>query len=100
MSILIRGMEMPTSCRDCDFLNWGAVDPNRCEITDCFIGGDYDKRHDNCPLVPVPPHGRWIDLDSCMAFCSNCNSLGCWSNYCPNCGAKMENANEEDTNSF
>lgn len=33
---------------------------------------------------------EWIPLDDCMALCSNCNSLGCGSNYCPNCGARMD----------
>ena len=68
MGVYIKGMEMPKSCRDCDFMNWGAVEPNRCGITDCFIGGDYDKRHDNCPLVPVPPHGDLIDRDPFVQF--------------------------------
>ena len=35
-------------------------------------------------------HAMWIDADSCMSFCSSCYGLGCGSNYCPNCGAKME----------
>lgn len=70
MSILIN-MEMPTSCRDCDFMQWGSVEPNRCGITDCFIGGDYEKRQDNCPLVPVPPHGRLIDADALFDFILN-----------------------------
>jgi hypothetical protein len=52
---LIRGMETPTSCGNCFFdihcdnwrlRNWGAPPP------------------DDCPLVPVPPHGRLGDLDA------------------------------------
>ena len=58
MSILIKGMEMPKSCGNCFFdthcdnwrlRNWGAPPP------------------DDCPLVPVPPHGRLIDADALMA---------------------------------
>ncbi|MBO7728782.1 MAG: hypothetical protein J6S50_09760 [Oscillospiraceae bacterium] len=33
--------------------------------------------------------GTWIELDSCMSFCSECNGLGCDTPYCPNCVAKM-----------
>ena len=59
---------MPTSCDDCPFL----------EQTDyyaspyCRVSDDDDmmsineiraKRRDNCPLIPVPPHGRLIDAD-------------------------------------
>ncbi len=50
MSVLIRGMKMPTSCDDC-FLPLQycpyAMQPNG-----------------ECPLVPVPPHGRLIDADA------------------------------------
>jgi hypothetical protein len=34
----------------------------------CFASSDvvteYQKRPDDCPLVPVPPHGRLGDLDA------------------------------------
>lgn len=50
MSVLIKGMEMPTSCDDC-FL------PLRyCPYA--------MKPNGECPLVPVPPHGRLIDADA------------------------------------
>ena len=32
---------------------------------------------------------EWLPLDDCMTICSNCNSLGCESPFCPNCGADM-----------
>lgn len=69
MSILIKGMEMPTSCGNCFFdthcdnwrlRNWGAPPP------------------DDCPLVPVPPHGRLIDADAlCEGRVSNDNVVIC-----------------------
>lgn len=34
--------------------------------------------------------GRWLELDSCMTICSECNGLGCETPYCPNCGVKMK----------
>ena len=58
MGVYIKGMEMPTSCGNCFFdthcdnwrlRNWGAPPP------------------DDCPLVPVPPHGRLIDADALRA---------------------------------
>lgn len=71
MSILIKGMEMPTRCFACPM----------CEISDieicCSIpiGGvavSYEEideqiaiqdRPSWCPLVEIPPHGRLIDAD-------------------------------------
>lgn len=81
MSILIKGMEMPTSCmKDCPFQHFG----------DCYGGKmkrimdieDYeDKRHPRCPLVEVPtPHGRLIDADTFIKDwhlgyqCENCEN--------------------------
>lgn len=57
--ILIRGMEMPKSCGYC---------PLRHEARDgdeCYLGAsmtEYQKRPDDCPLVPIPPHGDLVDL--------------------------------------
>lgn len=54
MGVYIKDMEMPKSCGNCFFdtrcdnwrlRNWGAPPP------------------DECPLVPIPPHGRLIDAD-------------------------------------
>lgn len=52
MSIIIKGMEMPKNCGTCP-LRRG----------DCSQRIYMEKRPDNCPLVPVPPHGRLIDAD-------------------------------------
>lgn len=38
---------------------------------------------------------RWVDVDGCMGFCSNCYTLGCGTRYCPNCGRRMEVAKDE-----
>lgn len=65
MSILIKGMEMPTSCDMCWALDdYG--DYPRCRITEEQRGYNFQirqKRMDKCPLVPVPPHGRLVDAD-------------------------------------
>lgn len=61
MGIYIKGMEMPTSCCECP------VNIYLCNRGYKHLLADpepYDKRADGCPLVPVPPHGRLIDLDA------------------------------------
>lgn len=63
MSILIRGMKMPTSCFDCPLSHPAQGILTLC----CGLSGklttapDCEKnRLEDCPLVPVPPHGRLI----------------------------------------
>ena len=61
MSVLIKGMEMPALCQECDLYIDGA----------CYAKGyrDYQSIMDmskpaDCPLIEVPtPHGRLIDAD-------------------------------------
>lgn len=59
MSVYISGMEMPKSCNLCPFELSG----------DCLLNRDiictYEPvtRAADCPLVPVPPHGKLIDAD-------------------------------------
>ena len=76
MSILIKGMEMPTSCAECYFLVerfTGNEFVNECDLQwhsarcreevdeECEMG----TRSETCPLVEVPtPHGRLIDADA------------------------------------
>ena len=55
-------MEMPTSCGDCRFCG-GIADTDCGPCARCDVDGKArvaDTRQD-CPLVPVPPHGRTID---------------------------------------
>lgn len=70
MSVYIKDMEMPTSCRACHL----KMNCDDCEELECVcvplhqqIGylDDLltDKRRDDCPLVLVPEHGRLGDLD-------------------------------------
>ena len=51
------------------------------------------------------PQGKWIDTGSKEEYwaeeyqCSICGAKDHWHNYCPNCGAKMEDEVEnEDSN--
>lgn len=66
MSILIN-MEMPKNCGDCKafvcYRQWAG------DVGDCFCGitkndAEAKKKNADCPLVPVPPHGRTIDADT------------------------------------
>ena len=58
-------MEMPKDCTEC----WFRKTARHEYLSDCqicpFSGKTtpYTKREDDCPLVPVPPHGRLGDLD-------------------------------------
>lgn len=60
MSVLIKGMEMPTNCFLCPL---SVLNENRlfCEVTKNEVLRA--KIYAECPLVPVPPHGRLGDLD-------------------------------------
>lgn len=74
MSVLIRGMEMPTTCCHCPLMDYDPDiewnDGGRetqgayiCVLTHELI--DNTKCEEHCPLVPVPePHGRLIDADA------------------------------------
>ena len=76
MSILIKGMKMPTSCNTCPMLEGDRLD-GLCHAASRWLDDDEywrwylypegdvdDSRPLNCPLVEVPvPHGRLIDAD-------------------------------------
>lgn len=75
MSILIKGMEMPTSCMDCPFRGFDRARGrgNICTINDSITfhavldGVDVKfVRMGDCPLVPVPPHS--IDADDLITL--------------------------------
>lgn len=66
MSVLIKGMEMPPSCRYCEFRHLSLTQNAFCTAAQKTI--DYmderTKRLDNCPLIELPPHGRLVDADA------------------------------------
>ena len=86
MSILIKGMEMPKNCFDCPCYHHkvddGYYDYEICGASGTVFNDGYSsvtghkdhivpfkERLDNCPLVPVPPHGPLVDtLDVINAF--------------------------------
>jgi len=67
--IYIPGMEMPTRCIACQ-LNY---DSCACILTGTRFykhGVDFDPGEEklpDCPLIPVPDHGRLIDADALTA---------------------------------
>lgn len=65
MSVIIRGMEMPTSCEKCPCKTADAFGGLGCQATGYIpLRKVNQNRPDWCPLVPVPtPHGRLIDAD-------------------------------------
>ena len=67
MIILIKGMEMPKNCWECHF---GHGDSGVC-VVDFKQHGDWNEPQ-NCPLVPVPPHGDLIDRDALMRHKGDC----------------------------
>ena len=89
MSVIVKGMEMPQNCAYCPLS--GYRNTSLGQILDCkrigtvgtAVRDTYDvlnRRHPNCPLIELPPHGRLGDLDKL------------WDrmyNYIDNEGAKM-----------
>ena len=65
MSVIIKGVSWPTSCKDCFFCRIFAFDPNNLPEPRCLIKGEEIPRQGKllfCPLVEIPtPHGRLIE---------------------------------------
>lgn len=77
--VLIR-MKMPQCCEECRFFAWKRGVGQHCAVDDRITfhatldGFDVGyERNGDCPLAPVPSHGRLIDADALKeAFCGNC----------------------------
>ena len=70
MSVLIRGMKMPTCCFYCEMC-YQDQDSEHCITSRCAaqehkeIFPDRSVRDDDCPLTELPEkHGRLIDADA------------------------------------
>lgn len=65
MSVLIKGMEMPTTCGNCPVHKlWPEDDEAQCMIKK-ELWTKYSKRNPDCPLIEVPDgNGRLIDADA------------------------------------
>ena len=63
MSVIIKGMKMPKSCKDCPCREYPkfSFESNWCCLNQKTIS-DVRVISPNCPLVEIPtPHGRLID---------------------------------------
>lgn len=75
--IYISGMEMPTSCWLCHFQDCGNCVLNNHKVVDnCIME---DRRDEECPLIPVPEHGRLIDADAAKVSIAYAEETGDWS---------------------
>ena len=71
MSVLIKGMEMPKSCEKCPFCivnRHDRGDDSLCRLINKEVFTFMRSLPQDCPLVPVPPHGRLIDADALPRF--------------------------------
>ena len=82
-------------CETCFYHQGGKCHPRVwCESGEAYRP-DYRKLQfaDVTPVV----HGRWEHHENGVAYCSECemDAVEDGTDYCPNCGAKMEAKNDE-----
>lgn len=95
MDVLIKGIELPKNCAVCP-LEADVFGAALCRVPhNGQLGrriyeaelppvGSEERRPYWCPLVEVPPHAIGYTCRSCG------RTYDAASNYCPNCGARME----------
>lgn len=66
MSVIVRGVEMPKNCALCKFRGAGET---WCPFTLQEVPGNTIP--EDCPLGPVPKHGRLIDADVLKPYMLN-----------------------------
>lgn len=61
--IYIKGMQMPKNCYDCELIDIFKDCPHYDTPNEAFVSIPWlrERRHENCPLVPVPDHGDLVD---------------------------------------
>jgi hypothetical protein len=78
---------------------WLGRDGRRFPLHDCdnfpttVHLADVQQSIRNAPAADVEPvrHGQWLSVCGCIVRCDLCkNEAARESNYCPNCGAKMD----------
>lgn len=73
MGVYIKNMEMPKSCETCPCKTADAFGGLGCQATGYIpLRKANQDRPDNCPLVPVPEHGRLIDGDEMEERFTHC----------------------------
>lgn len=53
MGVLIKGMDMPNNCMNCDLSNYGEDGNLYCDLWG-MVDDMPDKRDGDCPLIEVP----------------------------------------------
>ena len=117
MSILIPNRQMPKTCEEC-LLNYECD----CRVAPNYNSADWETflvaengRREDCPLIELPPHGRWTHkvmvhesgIKANGISCSICGATYNISitlpdmddmalNFCPNCGADMRESEVDD----
>ncbi len=67
MSVIVKGMDMPTNCRDCIFCHFYSISGyTKCDIGLKVLAYDYkpilfDGKPNWCPLIEIPKDARLID---------------------------------------
>lgn len=83
MSLIIKGMSLPSECSECLF---SCYDISVGEPAQCIILGERSARYSrlkNCPLSELTaPHGRLIDADKLQTsihgcLCETCETFSC-----------------------
>ena len=62
------------------------TDPNQALVHITGIWAEID----NAPTIEERKMGKWIDNINGIYSCDQCGTRRGRSNFCPNCGAKME----------
>lgn len=84
-------------CDECANYDW---ENERCN-KGASIEDDYGRIYQDCPLPDAEPvrHGKWIKFHDEFSKCSLCNypTYTSWNqtDYCPNCGAKLDGGAKE-----
>ena len=64
MSVMIKGMNFPKNCMECDLHFIARGLDNECIFSNDTVDDCTERRLYRCPLVEIPtPHGRLIDAD-------------------------------------
>lgn len=104
MSVCIKGFKMPTCCYFCPMLEINQYSEAYCEAVgeSTIIKCTYGEKPDFCPLVEVGDkelkatnvqpvkRGHWIKETFDYSRCSICGEIRKPSNFCPECGARMD----------
>ena len=93
-------------CKDCISREWliSFIDAGHLRNPNekCYSENDVVELIKNAPSVTTEQSskvGEWVLDEEDSTFlvyrCSECNAVGAFTNYCPNCGAKMKGADDE-----